>query len=158
MPEAFSPSRSLKYWRMTLRTVDESSLSRPSVRSVLCLGCNGDLVFIRIFELARVLQQAVEEFGHGGQLQVCVVERIHPRAEHRGVLESLGVPADVLPGHARAALVAIESVEVVQVADQDLADLLHFRPRQVLAGCEEVLDLAEDPRPTLGGAPDHDRV
>src|SRR5580765_7352908 len=109
MPVAFSPSRSLKYWRITLRTVDDSSLSRASESPrVLCLGCNCDLFLVFVFERARVGEQAVEEFLHGRKLRIGAVERIHPGAEHRRVTQPLGVPTDVLASHPHAALVAVE--------------------------------------------------
>src|SRR5436190_18090282 len=121
MPVAFSPSRSLKYWRMTLRTVDDNSLSRASASPrLLCLGCKRDLVLV--FERRRMREQPAEEFLHGGELRFGGVECVHARAEHGGVLEPLGVPGDVLPGDARPALVAVEGVEVVQMPDQDVAD------------------------------------
>src|SRR3954469_3059033 len=107
MPEAFSPSRSLKDCRMTLRTVRASSFSRESALSPRCLGCKCDLGF-HVFEAARMRQQPVEELSDRGDLHLRIVERIHARAEHGGVLEALGVPADVLAGHAHAALVAVE--------------------------------------------------
>ena len=105
-----------------------------------------------------MLAQAVEELRHGGELHLRALERVHARAEDRRVLQPLGVPAYVLAGHAHAALHAIEGIEVVHVSDQHLADLGDLRRRQVLAGGEEVRDLAEDPRAALGRAPDHHRV
>src|SRR4051812_46797405 len=103
MPVHFSPSRSLKYCRITLRTVMDSSLSRESERSDLCLGCKSDLAIV-VFERARVRQQSVEEFLHGGELGLGGLQGIHAGAEHGGVLEPLRVPGDVLAGHAGAAL------------------------------------------------------
>src|SRR5688572_14275587 len=112
MPVHFSPSRSLKYCRITLRTVRESSLSRPaSPRSPRFLGCKGDLAFFHVFQLARVRQQPIEELRDRGELQGAVVERVHAGAEHRRVAQALRVPADVLARHAHAALVAIERIE-----------------------------------------------
>src|SRR3954466_2671137 len=140
MPVHFSPSRSLKYCRITLRTVSVSSLSRESERSDLCLGCKGDLAFI-VFEGARVRELRVEEFLHGGELRLGGFKRVHAGAEDGGVLEPLGVPADVLAGHARAALVAIEGIEVVKMRQEHFLDLRHFGRRQVRAGLEEVRDL-----------------
>src|SRR4029078_5460435 len=97
MPVHFSPSRSLKYWRITLRTVDVSSLSRASASPLLlCLGCKCDLIIVFVFEGARAHEQAVEELLHGGELHLGVIECVHTRPEHRGVLEPLGVPADSL--------------------------------------------------------------
>src|SRR5579862_2494451 len=106
MPEAFSPSRSLKYWRMTLRTVDESSLSRTSVLpSYFFLGCKCHLFVV--FEARRAREQPAEEFIHGGELRFGVLEGVHAGTEHCGVLEALRVPADVLARHPRAALGAV---------------------------------------------------
>src|SRR5688500_7404024 len=98
MPEHFSPSRSLKYCFITLRTVSDSSFSRaPSERaSDLCLGCKGDLVLLDVLERRGVRAQPVEEFRHGGELHLGPLERVHARAEDGRVLEPLGVPADVL--------------------------------------------------------------
>src|SRR6185369_8670704 len=69
----FSPSRSLKYCFMTLRTVEESSFSRPdeSARASerlfwWVLGCKGDLVVI--FQARRGFQLLAEELRDGGQL------------------------------------------------------------------------------------------
>src|SRR5512140_1615350 len=108
MPEHFSPSRSLKYWRITLRTVDESSLSLPDSDRLRCLGCKRDILFFLVFELGRVDQQAAEELVHGGELGLGVVQGVHAGTEHRGVAEPLRVPTDVLARHARAALVTVE--------------------------------------------------
>src|SRR5688500_13931511 len=159
MPVHFSLSTSLKYWRITLRTVEESSLSRASGSTrLLCLGCKRDLFFFCVFELAGVREQPVEEFLHGGELRLRGIERVHAGAEHGGVSEPLGVPTDVLASHPCAALVAVEGVKVVQVADQDVADLLHGGRSQLHPGLQEILDLAEDPGTPLGRAPDHDGI
>src|SRR6185312_17063143 len=157
MPEAFSPSRSLKYWRITLRTVEDSSLSRTSpLPSFLVLCCKGDLFVV--LEALRALGELVEEPRDGLELQLGALQRVHARAEDGRVLESLGIPTDVLAGHARAPLHAVEGVEIVQVPHQHLADLRDGGRRQVRPRFEEMGDLAEDPRAALGGAADHDRV
>src|SRR5450631_272305 len=121
MPDAFSPSRSLKYWRITLRTVEESSFSRTAsaLASDLFLGCKSHLVF-DIFEARRMGGELAEERCHGGELQFGGLEGVHAGTEHGGVLQSFRVPADVLARHPRAALVAVEGIQVVQVADQHL--------------------------------------
>src|SRR5690349_15324595 len=142
MPEAFSPSRSLKYWRITLRTVEDSSFS-PFASVLLsyfflCCKCH---LFRFVFESRRVREQLVEECRHRGELHLGVVEGVHPGAEHGGVLETLGVPADVLPRHPRAALIAVEGVEVVQVADQNVTNLRHGRRREVRAVLQKMVDL-----------------
>src|SRR5215471_6698482 len=116
MPEAFSPSRSLKYWRMTLRTVLDSSLSRTSpLPSVLGL-CGKGYLFV-VFESRGTLGELVEEACDGFELQLRGLEGVHAGAENGRVLETLRVPADVLAGDPRAALVAVEGIEVVQVLD-----------------------------------------
>src|SRR5258708_24397318 len=96
MPEAFSPSRSLKYWRITLRTVEESSFSRTAsdLASDLFLGCKSHLV-IDVFEARRMGGELAEERCHGGELQFGALEGVHAGAEHGGGLESVRVPADV---------------------------------------------------------------
>src|ERR1700682_1528342 len=159
MPEAFSPSRSLKYCLITLRTVSDNSFSRTAsdLPSDLFLGCKRHLVIV-VFELTRMREQLVEELCHCGELQFGGLEGVHAGAEHGGVLESFRVPADVLAGHPHAALVAVEGVQVVQVSDQHLANLPHLGGGKLRAGLEIVVDLAEDPWPALGGATDHDRV
>src|SRR5690349_17411362 len=112
MPVHFSPSRSLKYCRITFRTVDVSSLSRASPSPLLlCLGCKCDLFVVFVFEGARADEHAVEELLHGGELDLGVIEGIHAGTEHGGVLEPLGVPANVLARHAHAPLEAIEGIE-----------------------------------------------
>src|SRR5438874_13289516 len=123
MPVHFSPSRSLKYWRMTLRTVRDSSFSRADSEraSDLCLGCKGHLFFV--FEDRGPGHELVEEPRHGSQLLGRGLQGVHPRAERRGVAQSLRVPPDVLARHAHAALVSIEGVQIVQVADENLVDL-----------------------------------
>src|SRR6185437_712121 len=97
MPVHFSPSRSLKYCFITLRTVEASSVSRADASALaanLCLRCKGDLIVV--FEAAGLRGELVEEPRHGGELQLRGLEGIHARAEHGRVLESLRVPADVL--------------------------------------------------------------
>src|SRR5438270_2797519 len=112
MPDAFSPSRSLKYWRITLRTVRDSSFSLPlsDLLSYFFLCCKRHL-FGFVFESRRVREQPVEEFLNCGELHPGVIEGVHPGAEHGGILQSLGVPADVLPRHAHAPLVSVERVQ-----------------------------------------------
>src|SRR6478672_12565919 len=159
MPEAFSPSRSLKYWRMTLRTVVESSFSREAsdLLSYFFLCCKRHLSGF-VFESRRMRVQLVEEACHGGELHFGGLEGVHAGAEHGGILESFRVPADVLPCHPRAALVAVEGVQVMQVPHQHLADLHHGGRCELGAGLEIVVDLAEYPGTPLRGAADHDRV
>src|SRR5258708_15986551 len=159
MPEAVSPSRSLKYCRITLRTVEDSSFSRAAsdLASDLSLRCKRRLVHF-VFERGRMREQLVEELCHCGELHFGGLEGVHAGAEHGGVLESFRVPADVLTSHPRAACVAVKSVEVVEMADQHLADLRDLGRREMLAGGEEMPDLAEDPGAALRRAPDHHRV
>src|ERR1700687_2061467 len=137
MPEVFSPSRSLKYCRMTLRTVEESSLSRtlasPFVSYLCCLRCKGNLVVV-VFELAGMRLQLIEEARDGFELQRRGLEGIHAGAERGGILQALRVPADVLARDAHPALVAVEAIQVVHVGDQHLADLGHFGRGQLVAG------------------------
>src|ERR1700675_4244442 len=123
MPDAFSPSRSLKYWRITFRTVEESSFSRAAsaLASDLFLGCKSHLVF-DIFEARRMGGELAEERCHGGELQFGALEGVHAGTEHGGVLESFRVPADVLARDPRAALETVERIEIVQMAHQYLAD------------------------------------
>src|SRR5947209_5000174 len=127
MPVHFSPSRSLKYCFMTLRTVEDSSFSRmpPSPLSEF-LRCKRDLFFV-VFERARMREQLLEEAGDRFELQVHRLERVHARAEDRRVLEPLRIPADVLARDPHAALHAVEVVEIVQVAHEHLADLGDLR-------------------------------
>src|SRR5260221_1747423 len=121
MPEHFSPSRSLKYCFITLRTVDWSSFSRASdFPSERCLGCKGHLFFV-VFEPRRLPEELVEELRDGLELPGGGLDRIHARPEHGGVAKPLGVPGDVLARDARAALDAIEGIQVVQVLDEDVA-------------------------------------
>src|SRR5688572_10737395 len=109
MPVHFSPSRSLKYWRITLRTVVESSLSPAESARLRFLGCKRDILFFLVLQSGRVSQQAVEEFLHGGELGLCVIQCIHAGPEHGGVPQPFGVPAYVLARDPRAALVAVEA-------------------------------------------------
>src|SRR6188768_3384367 len=109
MPDAFSPSRSLKYCFMTLRTVSESSFSRASdLLSDRFLGCNGDL-FCVVFEPSRPAELVVEEFRDGRELLGSGLELVHAGAEHCGVPETLRVPSDVLARYASAAFHPVES-------------------------------------------------
>src|SRR5438309_5449526 len=148
MPDAFSPSRSLKYCLITLRTVSASSFSRTAsdLPSSLVLCCKRHLVVV-VFEARRMREQLAEELDDGGELQFCGLDGIHAGAEHGGVLESFRVPTDMLARHAHAALVAVEGVQVVQVAHQHVADLRHLGRRKRRAGLQIMVDLAEDPRP-----------
>src|SRR5512141_823590 len=100
MPEGFSPSRSLKYWRITLRTVVESSVSRAlsPFASYFFLCCKRHL-FGLVFESRRSREQLVEESRDGGELLIGGLEGIHAGAEHGGVLESFRVPTDVLASY-----------------------------------------------------------
>ena len=64
----------------------------------------------------------------------------------------------MLAGDAHALLFAVEGVQRVQVLEQDRPHLGGGRRGQQFAGGQVVGDLAEDPRPALGGAADHHRV
>src|SRR5438034_11090203 len=101
-------------------------------------------------------EELVEELLDGLELPRGSFDRIHARPEHRGAAKALGVPADVLARDAHAALHAIKGIQLVQVLDEDVADLGDRRRRQVRARGEEMLDLAKDPRTSLGGTADHD--
>ena len=79
-------------------------------------------------------------------------------AQRRAAGEPRGVPAEVLARGAHARLLAVERVVVVEMLEDQRARLGDRRRRQVLAGREEVRDLAEDPRTSLRGAADHQRV
>ena len=74
------------------------------------------------------------------------------------LLHAAQVPADVLARGAHADELAVERVVVEQVLAQQAPDLVPGRRRQLAAGAEVVVDLAEDPRPPLRGAADHDRI
>src|SRR5512141_246726 len=103
MPEVFSPSRSLKYCRITLRTMEVSSFSRAaSARdSPRCLGGECDfLVVIHVLQVGRVREEPTEELLDRGLLCRRIVERVHAGPEHGGVPQALRIPADVLAGHA----------------------------------------------------------
>src|SRR6185436_16695277 len=97
----------------------------------------------------RLPEQSVEELRDGCELFGGGFELVHAGAENGGVPEPLRVPPDMLARDASATLHSIESVQLVQVLDQDLADLGNLGRGKVLPGLEEVLDLAEDPRPSL---------
>ena len=93
----------------------------------------------------------------GGQAQLCVggLGAVDHRAE-RGVLGAIpGVPAQMLAGDAHTGRFAVEIVQVAQVAEQDVANLRGPGLGQAFAGAQVMGDFAEDPRPALGGAPDH---
>src|SRR4029079_5584116 len=145
MSQVFSPSRSLKYCRITLRTVSVSSFSPPpsDLASDLVLCCKRHLVVV--FEPLRALRKLVEELRHRGELRLGGLEGIHAGAEHGGVTEPLRVPTDMLARDAHAALHAVESVQLVQVLDEHRADLVHVRRGELRARGQEMRDLAEDP-------------
>src|SRR5207237_813239 len=152
MPEAFSPSRSLKYCRMTLRTVRDSSFSRllSDLVSDFVLCCKRHL-FVVVFEPDRALRGVVEKAHDGGELGLGGLEGIHAGAEHGGIPQSLRVPGDMLARHARAALRSVKNVQIVQVPRQHVADLRHGGRRELFSGREVMGDLAEDPGTPLRG-------
>src|SRR5438132_8575840 len=123
MSQAFSPSRSLKYCRITLRTVKDSSFSLPpsDLVSDLDLCCKRHLVVV--FEPSRALQHLVEETRDGGELGLGGLESIHPGAEDGRVTQPFRVPPDVLARDARAALHPVKRIQIVQVLHQHVADL-----------------------------------
>ena len=77
---------------------------------------------------------------------------VHFLAEGRRANQPLGVPGDVLAGDLEPRFRAVESVEVFEMREQDAVDLGDPGRRQVLAGFQKVLDLAEQPGPALCGA------
>jgi tRNA-dihydrouridine synthase B len=64
----------------------------------------------------------------------------------------------VLACDAHALRLAVERIQVFEVAAQDRRDFVRRRFRQRLAGGQVMRDFAEDPRPALGAATDHQRV
>src|SRR5690606_33325118 len=76
-----------------------------------------------------------------------------------GVLGAvLRVPAEVLACDAHAALLAVERVQRTHVAEQYLAHFCERRLRQLVAGREEMSDLAKDPWAALRRASEHQRI
>src|SRR3954470_20091587 len=67
-------------------------------------------------------------------------------------------PSDVLARHARPLVLAIELVQAFEMLEEHRANLRRRRGRRRLAGRQEMVELAEQPRPSLGGAADHDAV
>ena len=86
------------------------------------------------------------------------VEMIDFMPERLAAGEPCRVPAQVLARGSHAGLFAIERIMIVQMLEDDVADLLDHRRRQMLAVVEEVANLAKDPGSALCGASDHDGV
>src|SRR5450756_1377643 len=142
-----SPSRSLKYFSRDLRTHSAISLARDVMLPTPPHSAG-----------ARIAAPVDRKPGYRGQLLLDAWQLVHRVAEAGRAGQSFGVPGNVLARDLDSGIDAIERVQVVQVRDQHLVDLGHERWRQVHPGLEVVLDLAEDPRPALRCAADHDAV
>jgi hypothetical protein len=93
------------------------------------------------------------------ELRGGVVQRVHRRAEGLAAGQRAHRPADVLARAAHAGVFAVQRVVVVQVLRQPALHVAHrgrWRPASPVR--QVVRDLAEDPRPALRGAADHQRV
>src|ERR1700719_3511180 len=97
---------------------------------------------------ARIFQKFVQSLS----LFLAVLEAIHPVAEARTTTQSAGVPDDVLARCPDAQRLSVELVVLVQVLQQQAADLPHGRIRLDGAGAQIRADLAENPGPALCGA------
>src|SRR3990172_1194803 len=78
--------------------------------------------------------------------------------EVRRTGQPFGVPGDVFARHTQSGVLAVEVVQIQHVGHQHAMDLADLRLRQVLAGPEEMLDLAEQPRATLRCTAYHHRI
>jgi hypothetical protein len=106
---------------------------------------------VRQFKLAQ-------KVAHGSHLGLTGVQHIHGLAEVFAARQVAHGPADVLARGAHTGQLAVEAVVVQQVLQHPGAHVLCGRWRKRRAGVEKVCDLAEDPRPALRRAADHQRV
>ena len=79
-------------------------------------------------------------------------------AKRLATRQAADVPSNVFAGAAHTGALAIEGVMLIEVRQQEAADLLHQRLGQVLAGGQVVRDFAKYPRAALRGAANHQRV
>ena len=67
------------------------------------------------------------------------------------------VPAEMLARHADTLRLAVKRVEGLEVRQHDSTDFRERR-RSEIGLCERGREFAEDPRPSLRGAADHDAI
>lgn len=83
---------------------------------------------------------------------------VHHVAE-RGILRPiLRIPAQMLARDAHAGLLAIERMQMVEVAEKDACDVQWRGFGEQLAGSQVVRDLAENPRTALRATANHHRI
>jgi hypothetical protein len=99
-----------------------------------------------------------EKFADGSHLGFTGVQHVHGLAEVFAAGHVAHRPADVLARGAHTRQFAVEAVVVLKVLQHPGAHVLCGRWRKRRAGVEKVCDLAEDPRPALRRAADHQRV
>src|SRR5690625_4783150 len=61
------------------------------------------------------------------------------------------IPAQMLAGNAQAAVFAVKRVQGLEVLNKNVAHVRHWGLRKAFAGGQIMGDLAENPRPPLGG-------
>ena len=150
-----APRRSLKYC---------SRLSRMhSSMCFLLMRCSTAVASLAAGTAAAAAaggsRQFVEEGGHRAHLRVAAVQRVHRRAEGLAAGQRAHRPADVLArgAHAECARRTARSGPAGVRAASRCTSRVAGGARQ-RAVCQEVRDLAKDPRPALRGAADHHRV
>src|SRR5690625_3558916 len=80
-------------------------------------------------------------------------------ASKGGIFRSvLGVPAQVLTRYAHAHVLAIEGVQVSEVAKQYVRNIPRFGCGQLFCVCQKVRDFLKDPGSALGSAADHQSI
>jgi hypothetical protein len=99
----------------------------------------------RVSQPFAVLAVPTQEGVDRTLLRAAVVEPVHLIAERTSIDELAGVPDDVFARRANADFGAVETIVIVKVRQQQLAHLLDAGRQQLLAGRQEMRNLAEDP-------------
>ena len=131
--------------RLRARRVGHASSRRGAERRPSGRGCR------RVFQRGEIVARQT-------QLLLGRLGAIDDGAERRVLGPILRVPRQVLARDAHAGTLAVELVQRPHVREQRVAHDSDGRRWQQLARREEMRDLAEDPRPPLRGAADHQRV
>lgn len=96
--------------------------------------------------------QRIEIVGHRTPLRRAVIQSVDVFSQVFAAGQRTHIPGDVLARAAHAGQLTVELVVVLQMVEQQTAHLGNKRRSKMLAGFEEVSDLAEDPRTALRAA------
>ena len=94
-------------------------------------------------QLCSVLRLLRKKIVYCRQLPGNAFQLIHLVAEMCRTGQPFGVPGDVLARHAQPGVLAVEVLQLAHMRQQHVMNFAGLRGRQIFAGFQEIVDLAE---------------